>query len=60
MAFASFLTMVPLSFRFHNDRIAWTFLHEAPPLAVALVCLGALGCWAGFLYLRRRLQVTGL
>ena len=60
MALATFLTMVPLSFRFDNDRITWAFLREAPPLAVALICLGAAGCWAGFLYLRRRLQVTGL
>ena len=60
MGFAIFLTMLPLSFRFDNGRITWTVLHEAPSVAVALVCLGALSCWACFLYVRRRLQVTGL
>jgi hypothetical protein len=49
-----------LSFRFDNGRITRTFLHDVPPLAAALVCLAALSCWAGFLYVRRRLQVTGL
>ena len=60
MGLAIFLTLLPLSFRFDNRQITWTFLQEAPPLATALVCLGALTCWAGFLYLRRRLQGTGL
>jgi hypothetical protein len=60
MGLAIFLTLLPLSFRFDNDRITWTFLHDVPPLAIALVCLGALSCWAGFLYVRRRLKVTGL
>ena len=60
MGLAIFLTMIPLSFRFDDGGITWSFLHEAPPLAMALVCLGALSSWAGFLYLQRRLQVTGL
>jgi hypothetical protein len=60
LGLAIFLTILPLSFRFDNDRITWTFLHEMPHLAAALVCLGALSCWAGFLYVRRRLEVTGL
>ena len=60
MGFAIFLTMLPLSFRFDDVGITWTFLREGPPLATALVCLGALSCWAGFLYVRRRLQGTGL
>jgi hypothetical protein len=60
MGLALFLTMLPLSFRFDHGRIAWMFLHEAPPLATALVCLGAVSCWAGFLYVRRRLEITGL
>ena len=60
MVLAMFLTLVPLTFRFDNGRITWTVLHEAPLLVVALVWLSALGCWAGFLYLRRRLRVTGL
>ena len=60
MGFALFLTMLPLSFRFDNGRITWTFLEGMPPLATALVSLGALSCWGGFLYVRRRLQGTGL
>lgn len=60
MGLAMFLTMLPLSFRFDNGRITWRFLQDAPPEATALVCLGALACWCGFLYLRRRLQGTGL
>lgn len=60
MGFAIFLTMLPLSFRFGNGRITWTFLQEMPLPATALVCLGALTCWGGFLYVRRRLQGTGL
>jgi len=60
MGFAIFLTLLPLSFRFSGRQITWTFLQEAPPLETALVCLGAVSCWAGFLYVRRRLQATGL
>ena len=60
MGLALFLTMLPLSFRFDNGRITWTFLRETPPQTTVLVCLGALSCWAGFLYVRRRLQGTGL
>jgi hypothetical protein len=60
MGLGIFLTMLPLSFRFDNGRITWTFLHELPPLAAALVFLAAFSCWAGFLYVRRRLRVTGI
>jgi hypothetical protein len=60
MGLAIFLTMLPLSFRFANGRITWTFLQETPPRITALVCLGALTCWGGFLYVRRRLRSTGL
>ena len=60
MGVAIFLTLLPLSFRFGDREIKWTFLQEAPPLVTALVCLGAVSCWGGFLYVRRRLQVTGL
>jgi anti-sigma factor RsiW len=60
MGFAIFLTLFPLSFRFGDGRITWTFLEESPPAATALVYLGALTCWGGFLYVRRRLQATGL
>ncbi|HTS60680.1 MAG TPA: hypothetical protein VMH28_01580 [Candidatus Acidoferrales bacterium] len=60
MGFAIFLTMLPMSFRFANGRITWTFLEEAPPQETAAVCLAALVCWAGFLYVRRRLRSTGL
>ena len=60
MGFAIFLTLLPLSFRFDNGRITWTFLKEGPAQATAAVCLGALACWSGFLYVRRRLQGTDL
>jgi len=60
MGIAIFLTMLPLSFGFHNGRITWAFFEPAAPLATALVCVGALACWSGFLYVRRRLQGTGL
>ena len=60
MGFAIFLSLLPLSFTFDHGRVRWTFLTGAPPAAVALVCLGAVGCWGGFLWVRRRLEVTGL
>ena len=60
MGLAMFMTLLPLSFRFDNGRITWRFLQDMPPEATALVCLGALACWAGFLYVRRRLQGTGI
>ena len=60
MGFAIFLTLLRLSFRFDNGRITWTFLQETPQYVTALVCVGALASWAGFLFVRRRLQGTGL
>jgi hypothetical protein len=60
MGLALFMTMLPLSFRIDNGRIAWMFLQDMPPAATAVVCLGALACWSGFLYVRHRLQGTGL
>ncbi len=60
MGIALFLTLVPLSFGFGPEGITWTFLQKAPPVETALVCLGALACWSGFFYIRRRLQGTGL
>jgi len=60
MGFAVFLTLLPMSFGFDNGRITWRFLEEMPPQITAIVCLAALGCWGGFLYVRRRLQGTGL
>ena len=60
MGLATFLTLLPLSFRFDHGRINGTFLREGPPLAMALVCLAAVSSWAGFVYVRRRLRVTGL
>lgn len=60
MGLAIFLTLLPLSFRFDNDRITWTFLRDAPGYVAALIGLAALSCWGGFLYVRRRLQGTGL
>ena len=60
MGLAIFLTLMPLSFRFDHGQITWRFLQEMPLPAAALVGLGALSAWAGFLYLRRRLRGTGL
>jgi len=60
MGVAIFLTLLPLSFQFDNRQITWRFLEEAPPFVTALICLGAVSCWGGFLYVRRRLQGTGL
>lgn len=60
MGLAIFLTLLPLSFRFDNSRITWTFLLDVPSPGPALVLVGALACWAAFLYVRRRLQSTGL
>ena len=69
MGLAMFLTTLPLSFRFEsesfrhlfdNGRVTWRFLRDMPTEATALVCLGALACWGGFFYVRRRLQGTGL
>jgi hypothetical protein len=60
MGFAIFLTLLPLSVGFDHGQIKWTFLQEMPPHVTALVCLCALSCWGGFLYVRRRLQGTGL
>ena len=60
MGFAIFLSLLPFSFQFANGRITWTFMQGMPPQATAVVCLAALSCWGGFLYVRRRLQATGL
>ncbi len=59
MGLAMFLTMLPMSFVF-TDQITWTFMRDMPPAVTALVWLGALACWGGFLYVRRRLQGTGI
>jgi hypothetical protein len=59
MGVALFLTMLPFSFVFHKE-ITWSFLRDMPPAATVLVFLGALVCWTGFFYVRRRLQGTGL
>ena len=60
MGLAIFLTMMPLSFRFDNGRITWTFLQGTTPLAALMVCVAALISWGGFLYVGRRLRSTGL
>jgi anti-sigma factor RsiW len=60
MGFAIFLSLLPFSFQFANGKITWTFLRESPPPVTAAVCAAALACWGGFLYVRRRLQGTGL
>ena len=60
LSFAIFLTLLPLRFRFDSRQIRWTFLQEMPLQVTAFVCLAALTCWGGFLYVRRRLGATGL
>jgi anti-sigma factor RsiW len=60
MGLAIFLTLLPLSIGFDRNGITWKFLQEAPAHVTILVCMGALTCWAGFLYVQRRLQSTGL
>ena len=60
MGLSIFLTMLPFSFRFDNDGIRWSFLQDTPLVATVLAFLGALICWSGFFYVRRRLQGSGL
>ena len=60
MGLALFLTMLPMSFRFDNGGVRWMFLRDMPSEATALVVLAALACWGGFLYMRHRLEGTGL
>ena len=60
LALATFLTLLPLSFRFDDNRITWTFLGDAPPSAAAFVAVAALASWVAFLSVRRRLHSTGL
>jgi anti-sigma factor RsiW len=59
LGLAVFLTLFPFSFGFHNQRIVWRLL-DMPPQIALLVCLAAMACWGGFIYVRRRLQGTGL
>ncbi|MBI1789225.1 MAG: hypothetical protein HYR60_16960 [Acidobacteria bacterium] len=60
MGLAMFLTLLPLSFRFDGGRLTWRFLQDLPPEATAGVLSAAVACWSGFLYVRSRLQGTGL
>ncbi|HTK76851.1 MAG TPA: hypothetical protein VL371_16410, partial [Gemmataceae bacterium] len=60
MGLAVFLTLLPLSFRFSNGRITWMFLQESPVALTVAVGLAAASSWGGFLYVRRRLEGTGL
>src|SRR5690242_8481946 len=59
MGLAISLSLLPLSFRFDNDRITWTFLHDAPNWLVPVIAAAGT-CWAGFLYVNRRLKSTGI
>jgi hypothetical protein len=52
--------MLPLSTQVDNDRITWRFFRDMPLAVTGLAVLAALSCWGGFLYVRRRLQSTGL
>ena len=60
MGVASFLTMLPMSFRFDDDRLTWIFMRDMPRAAVIAVMLAAAACWGGFIYTTRRLRATGL
>ena len=60
MGLALFFTLMPLSFRFDNSRLTWSFLRDSPPQVTVFVWTAALVCWGCFLYVRRRLQSTGL
>ena len=60
MGLALFLTLLPLSFRFDNGRITWTFFQDAPPAATTVILIAAVVCWCSFLYVHRRLRSTGL
>ena len=62
MGLALFLTLLPLSFRYDldNGQFTWTYLQDYPLGLKALLGLGALACWGGFLHVRRRLRRTGL
>lgn len=60
MGVAIFMTLLPASFRFERGGVVWTFVQGTSGLAMGLVCLGAVGCWSGFLYVRRRLEGSGL
>ena len=60
MGLALFLSLIPLSFRFDNGRITWTFFRDASPAATTVVLVAAVLCWCSFLYVHRRLRSTGL
>jgi hypothetical protein len=59
MGLAIFLTLLPMSV-VYTDRISWIFMRDMPNAVTALVWVVAAACWAGFLYVGRRLQATGL
>ncbi len=60
LGFAIFLTLLLFSQVNKDGRIVWTFLHDTPFYASALVGLGALSCWCGFFYVRGRLRGAGI
>jgi hypothetical protein len=60
MGVGIFLTLLPLSFAHIDGRVRWIFLQDAPAGVTVLAGLGAAISWAGFFYVRRRLQGTGL
>lgn len=60
MGLATFFTLFPFSFRIDNGRITWYFLRDASSWTTAVVLVAGLTCWCGFIYIRRRLRVTGL
>jgi len=60
LGLALFLTLSPFTFEFNGGGMTWRYLRETPPVAAAAMFVAALGCWAGFLSVRRKLRVTGL
>jgi len=59
MALAVLFTGLPLSFTFDGGSLTFLMLRDAP--VVSLACIAAaLGLWAAFGLVTRRLRVTGL
>ena len=54
-----FLMLFPFSFRFGGGQFSW-LLQDAPGYIRIAVWSGAAVCWGAFLWVRRRLQGTGL
>ena len=58
LAFAIFLTLLPLSFAFGADGIRFFMLRDEPRSALFWIPAGCL--WFSYLRMQRRLRVAGL